>query len=443
MIDQATTTKPESATDAPPGELHGLLAEFAGPGALIDAAEQMKRAGYTQWDAHSPYPVHGIDPAAGIKMTKLPLLVFAGGFTGMLAGLFLQWWTNASSHETFSFVPTFLQGYQYLVSGKPFMSLPAFIPVMFELTILFAAITAGVGMLVMNNLPLFHQPLLANRKFAGVTTDKFFISVEAADAKFDEAQTAEFLRTIGGIDVERVLVPDPGPPAPAIFKHTAIVVGVFLLIPLGVIGFMRNNFSEEPRIHIVQDMDNQEKFKAQSANALFADERGMRLPPGATAANPVGTTVARGELYDDEHYYFGVVDGEFATTFPTHRDDVVLNAEFVQRGQQQFNVYCAACHGYDGQGNGIVNNRALARGAGSGRAWVQAANLLEAQYRDRSHGHIYNTITRGIRSMPGYYQQIDEADRWAVVAYVRALQRASQMQLDEVPAEKQQELKTR
>ncbi len=171
--------------------LYALLAEFESVNETLRACERVRDAGFRHWDAFTPFPVHGMNDAMGIKQTRLPLLVLGAGLTGMATGFLLQWWMNAHN-------------YPILVSGKPFMGIPGNIPVVFELTILFSAIAAFVGMLAMNNLPMLHHPIFKSERFRQVTTDRFFIAIEASDPKFDEARTADFLREIGGLSVERV-----------------------------------------------------------------------------------------------------------------------------------------------------------------------------------------------------------------------------------------------
>ena len=160
--------------------LWGLLAEFASPQDLVRAAARIRDAGYTKWDAHTPFPVHGLDGAMGIRTTRLPFLVLAAGAVGCIGGLLMQWWMNAVD-------------YPLIISGKPFNSLPADIPVTFELTVLLASLTAFIGMLVLNALPRFHHPLFKNSHFRRVTTDAFFLAIEAADPRFDLAKTEQLL----------------------------------------------------------------------------------------------------------------------------------------------------------------------------------------------------------------------------------------------------------
>jgi hypothetical protein len=171
--------------------LWGLLVEFDSPDTLVAAAEEVRIAGFTRWDAHTPFAVHGLDGAMGIRRTRLPVLVALGGTAGVLGGILLQWWTNAVD-------------YPFLISGKPLFSLPANIPVAFETTILLSALTALFGMLASNGLPQLHHPLFASRRFRRATDDRYFISVESADPLFDRVRTRAFLESLGGVGVEEV-----------------------------------------------------------------------------------------------------------------------------------------------------------------------------------------------------------------------------------------------
>ncbi len=173
------------------GKLWGLLAEFESTGDLLDAATAVRDAGYTRWDAHTPFVLHGLDEAMGIRASKLPLVVAAGGATGTAVGIALQWWTNAVD-------------YPFLISGKPFFSLPANIPIAFETTILFAALSALIGMLALNGLPRLFHPLFRSERFRRATDDGFFISIEAADANFDQEATRRLLQEHGAVSVEEV-----------------------------------------------------------------------------------------------------------------------------------------------------------------------------------------------------------------------------------------------
>jgi len=173
--------------------LAGFLVEFERPGDILAAAARVRDAGYTRWDAHTPFPVHGLDRAMGLRGTKLPWIVMAGGTFGCGFALALQWWTNAVN-------------YPFLISGKPFWSIPANIPVTFELTVLFSALSAFLGMVLLNGFPQWHHPVFSSERFRRATQDRFFLSVEATDPLFDETRTLALLRELGGTGVERLEV---------------------------------------------------------------------------------------------------------------------------------------------------------------------------------------------------------------------------------------------
>ena len=175
--------------DAEAGRPAGVLAEFKSDGQLIEAARRVRDAGYRRWDCHTPYPVHGLDAAMGIKHTVLPWFVAAAGLTGASVGLLLQWWTNTVD-------------YPFIISGKPLWSLPAHVPVIFELTVLFAAFASFFGMLALNGLPRFYRPVFRSERFRRATQDRFFIFVEESDAQFDGVRTTELLISAGSTNVE-------------------------------------------------------------------------------------------------------------------------------------------------------------------------------------------------------------------------------------------------
>ena len=222
------------------------------------------------------------------------------------------------------------------------------------------------------------------------------------------------------------------PPFWAYGAFVALIVASW--VPLVVIADRAVRHSDQPRIHLVQDMDNQVKYKSQSTSTIFADGRTMRPP--------VAGTVARGQLEDDDLYYrgFTIVGGteaapkvEFAEDFPKQ---LVVDEKLVERGHNRFNIYCYVCHGYDGYGNGRVQQWVAGRYSG----WVQPADLHSATVVGRPDGHLYNTVSNGIRSMAGYGAQIPVADRWAIVAYVRALQLSQNAPPDSIGKQQRDEM---
>lgn len=187
-----SVAKPAPGADARAPKVYGLLAEFARAEDLVTAAAKVRDAGYRRWDAHSPLPVHGMDDAMGIEGTKLPWVVLVCGLGGLGAGVLMQWWMNAVD-------------YPLIISGKPLWSLPANVPVIFELTILLAVLGTVVGMLVANRLPEWSHPLLRHPRFRRATSDRFYIVIEARDPRFDPQATRAFLASLGGEAVETVV----------------------------------------------------------------------------------------------------------------------------------------------------------------------------------------------------------------------------------------------
>lgn len=197
------------------------------------------------------------------------------------------------------------------------------------------------------------------------------------------------------------------------FKYALLVLMLLALVPPALIARARVMKSSKTRIHLIQDMDDQPKYKTQTHNSLFEDRRAMRpVVPG---------TVARGELWEDDHHFRGLVNGQWATTFPTQLE---VNPLFLQRGQDRFTIYCTPCHGQAGYGDGMINQRgmALTMQGVNGSTWVAAKSLHEETIRTQPPGQIFSTVTNGIRNMAGYASQIPVDDRWAIVAYVKALQ---------------------
>ena len=169
-------------------KIYGLLAEFDTPTQLVDAARKVRDAGFTKTDAYSPFPLHEIDEALGIKRSILPFLVLGGGFAGLLTGLGLQYFVH-------------VYDYPIIVGGRPFFSLPSFIPPSYELTILLAAFTAVFGMLLLNGLPQPYHPVFNVPRFALASREKFFLLIETKDPKFNYDETRNFMQTLNAQEV--------------------------------------------------------------------------------------------------------------------------------------------------------------------------------------------------------------------------------------------------
>jgi hypothetical protein len=173
--------------------LYGIMAEFEQPEQVVNAAKSAYAAGYRKMDAYSPLPVHGLSEALGFQYTRLPMIVLIGGILGCLGGFAFQYWVSVIN-------------YPVIIGGKPMNSWPSFIPVTFECTILFAALSAVFGMLALNGLPQPYHPVFNVDRFEHATRDRFFLCIEARDPQFDRAATRAFLEGLGAHEVSEVTV---------------------------------------------------------------------------------------------------------------------------------------------------------------------------------------------------------------------------------------------
>ncbi|TVS13826.1 MAG: DUF3341 domain-containing protein [Planctomycetaceae bacterium] len=464
-------TQAQDPQITPQTKVIGLLAEFDSPDALLAAAERVRGAGYLKTDAFSPFPIHGMDEAMGIRPTGLPWLALLVGMFGGLAGLFGELWANSID-------------YPIMVSGKPFFSLPATIPVSFELTILGAGVATFLGMLVLNGLPRLANPLFRKPGFLRATTDRFFLMIEATDPKFDLAPTRSLLESLQPLGVEACEADTSPSPMPKFVLPVLVLMGCMALIPPALIARARVTKSEKPRFDTFPDMDYTPGYKAQAPapTNLFADRRASRPPvPG---------TVPRGSLQDDDRLYRGIdpdqqtamrlssqtgtmltstsgpaeeaaeeeeiaeEDAPDAAPDPTDPEDTAdapmaaeddepqpawvtsfplpVTRELMVRGRQRYDIYCSACHGLGGDGSGLVSRRALELEQGT---WIPPLSLHVDSVLEQPVGQLYHTVTHGVRSMPGYGDQLIVEDRWAIVLYIRALQRSRNASPADVPSD--------
>ncbi|MEM9940859.1 MAG: quinol:electron acceptor oxidoreductase subunit ActD [Planctomycetota bacterium] len=449
-------------------QLVGLLAEFDEPEDLVHACNEARTAGFKKFDAYSPFPVHGIDPAIGIKRSILPFIVLGVALGACLVGLGMQFYTNGGSIAGISTdeSPVF-PGYAFKISGKPYFSLSANIPVTFEVIVLSSAFATFLGMWFLNGLPRLSNPIHRVSRFKRVTDDKFFLMIEASDNQFVYADTEAKLNQWGAVAVEECRQDLTDNKMPSWIRLAFLLGAILLMVPPVMIFRAMGMTNRAPRLHFMPDMDWQDKFKTQTvgpniglggeSNLLFLDNRSMR--------KPVEGSVIWGELHADTEMYQGikkdyqpgvaVVTGQesvrtsllvqqqegdqdqagdppaaptedlskYVSEFP---EGITVDADFVRRGQQRFNIYCAACHGYSGNGDGLVNQRAVALSLSGGKAqWTSAKSLHDVVVKNPEKnpiGRIFETISYGRSTMGPYKDQIPAEDRWAIVAYVKALQ---------------------
>ena len=453
------------------------MAEFSDEHKLLEAARKVRDSGYTDTDAFTPFPVHGIDHALGIKPTKLPFIVLCCGLTGLGLALLMQWWTNGVD-------------YMYIISGKPFGITPASIPVAFEMTILFSAFSTFLGMIALNGLPRFSNPVFTSPRFDRATDDKFFLYVSAKDKYYNRESVRELLAGASPDHLEEV-IEDSSPAAmPKAIWLGALLLVLTGLIPAMIVLNMRAGYSTKPRFHVFFDMDFQPKKKAQQTTTIFTDGRTMRPQ--------VAGTIARGQLEESDSFYLGydpeklaattaaasatrlvsLQDGDkpaagstsdsaspaapasapsgaaqtggTAQTAPAaatggpalpwlEQLPIEANEANMKLGETKFQTYCAACHGYTGFGDGLVHKRADALAQGY---WLPPTSMHIDRVRAQPVGQIFHTITKGPGKMPAYAASLTPKERWAVALYVKALQKSRNASIDDIPVDKRSEIQS-
>lgn len=365
--------------------IYGVTALFDTPDEIIHGAKGVEKAGYKKYDVHTPYPIHGMNSAMKLKPSKLGYFALVFGLSGTAIALLFMSWTN-------------IIAYPNVIGGKPFFALPAFIPVTFELTVLLASIGTVLTMLVLFfRLPNNGHPLHDTHYMKSVSNDKFGICIEAKDAKFSLDEVKSLLESLGGKQIDAIYYDD----AEISLKQAAfqpkflVFLGLVAIIISGVSYFTLNKLLYMPPFTWMMEQD---RLNAQSKSLMFSNGSGMRPP--------VEGTVARGAM----PFLF---KGE-----PDKAGEMLVNPlsptkETLELGRTKFNTFCSPCHDYYGKGMNRLNNQ-----------FPNPPSLHSEKVRGWSDGRIYYVITEGQNIMPSYALQLSRDDRWAVVLYVRALQRA-------------------
>lgn len=183
-----THARSDAADHAVEGRVFGMVGEFDTPHDILEAVKAVRAAGFTSIDTHTPFPIHGMDAAMGLRPSILPFLVLGGGLTGTASAFLMQWWMNAVD-------------YPFRIAGKSFFSYQAYVPLCFELTVLLSAFTTVFGLLALCRLPRPYHALFTHPRFARITDDGFMISIEATDPNWDEAKAREVLAKAGGKEI--------------------------------------------------------------------------------------------------------------------------------------------------------------------------------------------------------------------------------------------------
>lgn len=359
-----------------------VLGLFDHPDALMQAIPQVKAKNLGRIETYTPYPIHGMDEALGLRRSPLGGMVLVMGILGALTAFGFEYWISAVD-------------YPIVTGGKAPWSWEAFIPIMFEVTVLFATFTAGLGMLLLlNKLPFFGHPVLQSKAMRAITRDRFALAIEA-DPELDAEAAREALRAAGAADIE---VLEQEPPKPFLTSDFVLrTLGAIAIACVAAGAVMYGAIKLFPVLPPMSHMQDQPRLGPQQANAFFADGRSMRMP--------VSGTMARGHLPAAT----GTQDDAKTLPNPLPRTEATFTL-----GKQVFTRRCAVCHGALGNGTGSLT---AAYGA-------KPANLTAQMFRDYADGQIYWAIVHGKNAMPSQAAELDDKERWAAVHYVRALQRA-------------------
>jgi len=362
-------------------KIFGAVALYKEPNLLIEAARKVANAGFTKWDVNSPYPLHGIDKAMRIKPSRLGIVTLIFGLSGVALALLLMWWTMSVD-------------YPMVIGGKPYFSLPAFIPVTFEITVILATVSTVVAMFAFFfGLPRNAHALHDTDYMKKVSLDHYGIVIEAIDPKFDEKSTIDLLNSLKPLSTAIIYLPEKETYPIFEPRFLVLLLSVAVVVSLGTYLLLNKLMYVQP----FNWMDDQAKIIVQSGSEFFADGKGMRLP--------VEGTVARGFI----PYPF---EGQ---TNPT---EVLSNPSFptkenLQLGQRKFLTYCSPCHGNYADGDSRLNGQ-----------FPNPPTLHSERAINFSDGMIYHIITNGQNVMPSYASQVTREERWAIVNYIRVLQRA-------------------
>lgn len=363
--------------------VHAVLGLFDAPEALFDAIQKVRAKGFSKLEAYSPYPVHGLDRALGLRRSPLAGMVLVLGLLGVAFAIFLQGWTSAVD-------------YPLITGGKPPFSWQAFLPVSFEIMVFFATFTAGLGMLILlNRLPSFRHPVLASRAIASITRDRFALAIESGGSEIDVAAARAALEDAGAAEIEVLFEPPPEAPLSARFIARAGFAIAISCVAAGLATYWAVKLL--PVLPPMSHMEEGPRVDPYETSSYLPGGTSMRVPaPGTVARGAIPYAIAREEEADS-----------LANPLPATK------AVYL-RGKKVYGDRCAVCHGPKGDGRSALTS---AYGA-------SPSNLLSRQVAGYRDGRIFHTITVGKGAMPAYDADIPADDRWAVVRYLRALQRA-------------------
>ncbi|GJQ63833.1 MAG: hypothetical protein SCALA702_28860 [Melioribacteraceae bacterium] len=365
--------------------LHSITAIFDTPDDIIHAAEKVSEKGYKDYDVNTPYPVHGMDHAMKLPPSKLGYFALVFGLTGTFTALALMFWMSVID-------------YPQVIGGKPFFPFPAYVPVMFEVTVLSASIATVMSMLIVFfKFPNNKHPLHDSEYMKKVSVDKFGVSIEAKDKLFNEVDVKAFLAEIGGKEITPVYYDNEE------INHKNVILepkflGFLLVTFIIVSGATYFTMNKLLFMTPFDWMMHQEKVIAQDDFSFYGENRAM--------LTPVAGTVSRNNL---PYLYIGKPE-EAAVAMV---NPLLPSKENLKLGEEKYNTYCSPCHGYFGEGDSRLRGQ-----------FPNPPSLHSEKVRNWSDGRIYHVIMEGQNVMPSYSSLMTREERWASILYLRALQRS-------------------
>jgi mono/diheme cytochrome c family protein len=366
-------------------KLYSYSALFDTPDDIIRAAKAVSEKGYTKFDVNTPYPVHGMDAAMKLPPSKLGFVTLFAGLGGMSLALLMMGWMMAID-------------YPIIIGGKPFFPLPAFIPITFELTVLLATLTTvGALLFFFFKLPNNKHPLHDTNYMKNVSSDKYGICIEAVDPKFNEGEIKELFASLHASVIEPIYFDEE-----EVSFKTKVAEPKFLLFLTAVAVFVSISayLHLNHLLYIVPFswMSDQDKAVVQETNEIFEN--------GLTMQNPVEGSVARGYI----PYPFKDKPEDAGKLLV---NPVIPDVENLAVGKEKYDIYCSPCHGYLGEGDSRLRGQ-----------FPNPPSIHSEKVRTWSDGRIYHVITEGQNVMPSYRSQLTRQERWAIVNYLRVLQRS-------------------
>ncbi|MBM4170384.1 MAG: DUF3341 domain-containing protein [Ignavibacteria bacterium] len=365
--------------------LYSYTGIFNSPDEIIHAAEKAVEKGYKKYDVHTPYPLHGMNSVMNLPPSKLGYIALIVGLSGALAALLTMFWISAID-------------YPIVIGGKPLFSFPAYVPIMFEVTVLSASIATVLAMLFFFfKLPNNAHPLNGTEYMQKVASDKYGISIQCDEKLFEEKSVIEFLKSVHAKDITPIYYDNEE----INYKHKIFEPKFILflviagLISSSVTYFTLNKLMFMPPFTWMMD---QSRLDVQSSSVIFSDGYGMR--------NPVEGSIARGSLPYQFQGQPELAGEKLINPLPSTKNVLEL-------GLKKFDIYCSPCHGFYGEGNSRLQGH-----------FPNPPSLHSDKVRNWPDGRIFHVITDGQNIMSSHASQLNVDERWAVVNYVRVLQRA-------------------